>query len=489
MLQKAVFAVVILFINLSFTQVQSSSSCENTKLANAPQIERFQFTPDGNHLIYAAGHLYKASLNGENPPIQISGDDENRIGFFTFTPDYNQIVYVNAFQHVFITQYEASISQPLNPNQTLNQGISELTITPDSRHIIYRTSFELYSVPIDGSSDPVMLNNPVPGNPIGNVEVSPDSRSILYAANENRPAYDLYKVPIDRSSEPTNLTIGLPDILSVDFVEFSPDNQHITFTARERQGLTSDTYTMPLDGTDIPKKIEPLKTGVVIPDGRYIINIVYDDKIYKLQKMSVTDNSPPVTLDQSLPGSIINRFKISPDGTYVIYDKYGHNASNLYSVLVDGSKSPVLLDGNFPSDGGVLGFYYGKVTTDSKQVVYISDREGEESYSLTSVAIDGSTSPVILDDNIFIDDNNSFDTFLLTNNHHILYRIQDRKINVIDLYGIPLYGGLPIKINNDLPPNSFVFQYNFSPNTNYIVYTVEGGKDTELYSAYCPFQS
>jgi len=116
---------------------------------------------------------------------------------------------------VFVKSVNALPEAPIQLSQTLTDTSdfisTNITISPDGNYVIYKlfdfntsNAADLYSAPIDGSSDPVMISD---GNSkIDDFIISPDSKWVIYNSDhEELDKNELYLASIDNSSAVTKI--------------------------------------------------------------------------------------------------------------------------------------------------------------------------------------------------------------------------------------------------------------------------------------------
>jgi predicted outer membrane repeat protein len=104
---------------------------------------------------------------------------------------------------------------------------------------------ELYSVPLDGSAEPVKLNGAlVSGGAVWEFQISPDSSQVVYVADQDRAAVrELYGVPLDGSVAPVKLNGALVSGGTVDYrFQISPDSSQVVYVADQDTDGVHELY-------------------------------------------------------------------------------------------------------------------------------------------------------------------------------------------------------------------------------------------------------
>jgi len=138
-----------------------------------------------------------------------------------------------------------------------------LQVTPDGALVVYLAdrgidgTFELFSAPVDGSRRPVKLNGWLARG--GDVldgrtssrpfRLSPDGKRVVYRADQRADeVFELFSVPIDRSSEPIRISGDLPTGGEVeDDFAITPDGLSVLYRADQRTDGEYELFCAPID--------------------------------------------------------------------------------------------------------------------------------------------------------------------------------------------------------------------------------------------------
>lgn len=236
-------------------------------------------------------------------------------------------------------------------NDTFQQVNYAFTISPDGSRVVYSADqdvdgeLELYSVPTDGSQASVKLNEPLVGA-LGNgglfrpFRVAPDSSTVVYLAQQESSQRELFSVPIDGSEDPVRLhpprslqlssyeidatssgvvihwlsggnngeldyaaldgslhvqdmtgTLQVTGFVSTQFhFRLTPDQRYVVFGARASFNAPRELFRVPIDGSEPPRSLSgpQISSGVsdfdVAPDGRYAAyrgaDASHDDQLF-----------------------------------------------------------------------------------------------------------------------------------------------------------------------------------------------------------------
>jgi hypothetical protein len=227
--------------------------------------QAMRITADGERVVYVLDHeLWSLAIDppGAQAPVRLSTPPILPGGGIDHTPDAN--------------------------------GEPDFVLSPDSMRAVYRSAhyaygtYELFSVPLDGSLPPVRLHPALaPGNAVerGAYSITADSRRAVFAA-PLAGALELWSAPLDGSAPPVALNApfppggGLRGLNGADtaFV-VAPDGVHAAYRADQVVPGVIELFLVRSDGTRGPRRVN---TALV-------------------------------------PGGDVQDFAFSPDGSWVAY--------------------------------------------------------------------------------------------------------------------------------------------------------------------------
>ena len=220
------------------------------------------------------------------------------------------------------------------------------------------TAGELYSVPVDGSQEAIVLNAPLVTN--GSVVthvVSPDGSQAVYLADQDTDGVnDLYRVPIDGSESPAKLSLATVVGASAFLNAMTADGSRVIYTGVQNTASRTELYSA--DGVVPPVELnEPLVSGGAVEYGAvlsadeawvfYRADANVDSRI-ELFRVPCDGSANPVAISGTIVpgGKVAPGFRLTPDGTRVLFiaDREVSSRNDLYSVAADGSAAPVRLN-------------------------------------------------------------------------------------------------------------------------------------------------
>lgn len=383
--------------------------------------------------------------------------------------------------------------------QALGNNIYQQQISPDSNWVVYRADHdtedvrELYSVPINGSTDPIKLNGPVidGGNIWYDYKISADSNHVVYRGEQDTDGIvELYSVPIDGSTPPTKLNQNLSSDEFTGYFHISSDGNRVVYTIDNEQSNVTGLYSVSIDGSAAPTKLNGIELNgsyiwgcQISADSSRVVFVAVQDygsgHTGELYSVPITGNTEPIKLDDAVTnGGEVKSFKISNNSNRVIYiadDTYF--VDELYSVPMDGSSSPTKL--NDTQSKNVLDF---QISPNSSSVIFRGTKYQVD--ELYSVSINGGVPPTKLNGTL-VSGGDVTGFQISANSNHVVYRADQDTNDVNELYSIPVSGSTsPTKLNSTLVNGGDVRGFQISANSNHVVYAAEQDTENviELYS-------
>jgi hypothetical protein len=141
-------------------------------------------------------------------------------------------------------------------------------ISPDSRHVVFTAdiehdgTWELYSVPITGTSR-TKLNLPlVDGSAVWGFAITPDSQYVIYTAKHEAGASDadLYRVPI-AGGQAVKLNLGPLSGRNVGAFRIDPNNVYVVYLANQQSNNVYNLFSVPIAGGTAATLNPPLVAG------------------------------------------------------------------------------------------------------------------------------------------------------------------------------------------------------------------------------------
>ena len=174
---------------------------------------KFLISADSKYVVFVAFQntspytvdLYSTPVGGNGTAVQIG----TSVGYSAsipvrITPDSQRVIYKVATTNMSKNYVDHLYSVPITGGASirldnLDHGVDSLFyISPDSQHVVYM-AFWLYSAPINGSSPPVEISpslDPVDRISQYDITITPDSRSVIYRTLRANGENDLFSTSL-----------------------------------------------------------------------------------------------------------------------------------------------------------------------------------------------------------------------------------------------------------------------------------------------------
>jgi len=207
-------------------------------LSEGLQSHGYRLSPDGEIVVFSGGpleakRLYSVPIGG-GVPAEISGSfvDGGQVSGFIVSPDNTRVVYradqeVDGKRELYSVPIAGGVVTNLSGLSDPYSHICDFHVSPNGLFAVYKaescqsclpcysgpgasTLLGLYSVPVGGGTSTKLNPPPVAGGRLYSQLLTPDSRFVIYKADQDIQSHDeLYIVPI---------TGGLVTKLNRDFV-------------------------------------------------------------------------------------------------------------------------------------------------------------------------------------------------------------------------------------------------------------------------------
>lgn len=487
-------------------------------MISSREVTGFHATPDGNRAVYLSDltnnnvyELYSVPITGSSTPLRLTPMSSGSVLAFRLSPDGDHALYADQGGRLFSVRTDGSA-----PPVDLHWGFSSmeswesLAFTPDSSELVLLDIGELlaygglFSGPVDGSTPVTRLDLPLHDHSaVRAFAVTPDSARVLFVADGVRDERyelfwielatrmqgrlsgpllghadvedfkldttgstvfwradslevgrtDLFSRPIDGSLPPVLLrSIGAPSTVG-SVGSFLASRGRVFFLADVTTPREQELFFVRDDGRAPARRLNPLSHGnvssfLVDPAGEWVVFESEADAEGReeLFRVPVDGSSPASRLHAPLEeGQSVQGFALSPDGTHVVYRLSLPDRDGVLYTIPTAGGPPVLLESS-------TSIY--SITPDSSSIVY----RNEES-QLSLVPIDGSLPPRVL---VEAPAPLSFRTTAT----HVVYRTGG-------LFSVPLAGGLPLELNDPMPPGGEVVDHLLTPDGAWVVYRAD----------------
>jgi Tol biopolymer transport system component len=315
----------------------------NDALASNRSVTHATLSKDGSRVLYRVDQtsddvfeLYSVPLDASSSPVKLSGTIPATADVIDVRAAAGRAIYQcdqavdGRFELYSAPDDGSGAPVKLNHALTASGTIQNWLLTPDGTRVVYRsrtsssTKSNLYVVPSDGSTPPVLMSAHVSGD-VGGFKISADSTHLAYQS----PGA-VWGSPIDASFPVVQLNPPLVAGGAIQSFEISPDATLVAYVATQENASTSEVYCAAIDtSTPAVKLNSTLVAGGDVgttlrfaPDSRHLLfsadGLV--DERFDLFWAPVGGGRRPVLVNPRLaPGRTISVFEVSPDGEDVLY--------------------------------------------------------------------------------------------------------------------------------------------------------------------------
>jgi Tol biopolymer transport system component len=228
--------------------------------------------------------------------------------------------------------------------------------------------------------------------------ISPNGHWAIYPSDaETQGAYELWRVPVE-GGEPSRLSgLLLPGYAAFPFT-ISPNSTHVAYIAIEDDLDHREAFAAPiaaLPGSAV-KLNDPLATGGNVltvefspNSARVVFSVQYEENEEVRNLWSATPDGGDLDLLVTVPAPRgIRHWQITPNSQYVLYTADAANgARELWRVPLSGGGSTRLTT-DIPPGGEIIEF---DVSPDSSIVVYSTNRDAIDQWELFQLPVAGGT--------------------------------------------------------------------------------------------------
>lgn len=397
---------LLIVITLMTSILATSQVKLHPDLSANSSIEYYEISPDGNTVVYIADRdtdnifeLYSVPIaGGTNTKLSGTMVTDGDVSFgagkrFQFSPDGQTVVYladqeINGTPELFAVPIAGGSVTKLNGTLVGSDGVRGFQISPDGQTVVYvadeldNFDDELYSVSISGGTS-IKISQADLG--IGDVyptfQISGDGQWVVYVANADDSSDDeIYSVPITGGTinKLNGTLVSGGDVLSNKFY-ISSDSQYVVYVADQDTNFIDEVYSTPIAGgtsvklnEDLPTNSDDVDRVFLSPNGQWVVyvagNIANQD--YEIFSVPISggtaSNLSPTEIDNDFDASLRNNVKFTPNSQHVFYTvnttTYSTITPELFRSPVDGSEVPTNIssltqsDRTMSGDAGVLDF-------------------------------------------------------------------------------------------------------------------------------------
>jgi len=374
----------------------------------------------------ANGGLSRSSFDGQSITQLPAPNNETPITFSGLLSDTDFEVFVTSDRNLYSIKNNDMSSAIL-----LSSGleVDRFRVTSDRQTVlfsaeIFPNSQAIFSIPIDASSEATEIHAlPENSDVDGLIISSIDSSRIIYIVetffDNNVETLQLYSTPIDGSSPPSTLGEPITGTSSdIDF-ELSDNGEFVAFLLEESVfnsfGTVDRLFTAPIDGSASPIAIATFDNIVDFDITNNSQTLLYSESLNqdgifttRLFSAPFDDSAPHVNIvpNNNAEFSIGSRdFQASDNSEFVFYSALNLSTfeTKLFRSNADGSGNSIQVSANSPivSNSEVQQF---EVDSINSRVIYSTGNSGGFSNELFSVNFDGTGFSTLASVNALVDE-------------------------------------------------------------------------------------
>jgi dipeptidyl aminopeptidase/acylaminoacyl peptidase len=381
--------------------------------------------------------------------------------------------------------------------------VSSFKLTKDGTRAVFRATkedtnkYELYSVPVDGSSAPAKRSGTiVDGGNLTTYDISADSSRIVYRADKDVVSrIELYSVPVASGS---GMTIADVTTVGRDIESFliSPDSTRVVFLADI--GTTDniqELYSVGIASSSSTK----ISRALLVAGGQvrddYAITSDSNRVVYLAEAEVLNRDdlySVPMTGGSSLKHSLdipiggdVRSFQLTPNATHIVFeaDTASANPNELYSVPVS-SQNSIKISRPVSLYGEVQEFL---ISPDSTRVVYKAEGTASTPRQLHSVPVNSNAGATVCPQLVVADEIPFDDWFQISpDSGRIVFVVNIAATSTDRLFSASISGGSCVDLSGAMVANGDVSNNDFaiSPDSKRVVFIADKHIDTtqELFS-------
>jgi Tol biopolymer transport system component len=363
-------------------------------LGASARVFDFQITPDGRRVVIEAFvddrySLYGAPADGASAPVLLYPsrfEYVHQLSRAKISADSSRIAFLEELR-LYAAPIDGSSPAVL---LTADSVAPDFQLTADGSQVVFRKAngrLGLFVVPADRSSAPRRLDAPMqPRAAVASFTLAPDSSRVVYLGDQAADeTFELFSVPLDGSAPPVRLHPALAEARDVlPGFEVSSDGQRVVYRSDALADEALDLFSVPLDASRPPLLLSPgrIPAGDVLefrisPDGH---RVVYradreSDERVELYSVSIRGGRSVRRLSRALvPGGDVLAFQISADSSTVAFTAQRDAARHLtlLAAPIGGEKGATELAGPFAEAGTIHAF---ALAADGSRVVWRAEQD------------------------------------------------------------------------------------------------------------------
>lgn len=461
--------------NTSSVFIADPSVGQSMRLLFTAFLREFRFTPDSQLLVATSGNgvvLSVAVTGGDATELAPIASDDAVNGDFVISPDSQEVIFAGNVPFQRDVLYAASLDgtstrELLSASGTAGSRWRELRITPDGEDVFFFSGSgrrQLFTIPRAGGTQIRLNDELVAGGSVRQAYFySEQADRILYSADQEfNDVFEDFSVP-RQGGDVVKLTDWTQPRGSVRSYQLAPGDQHAVYIANHRTSNHEELYSVSLT-TNVVSRLSHLLvlsqsvTGFLVSSDGQ--RVVYLTDRRDLYSVPI-DGGTPVRINDDAFGFVFD-YSLSPDGQHIVY-----RGNYLASTPISGG-AITTLDSEFVPGGGVQEFV---VSPDNQWVVYRADKLVNEKMELFRVPINGGLASRVSD---LIDDGSFVrsDWKLSPDLQYVAYIVSEQDETIENLYSTHFFTDATVQLNPPLVDGLRVLEFKIAANGNWVVYRI-----------------
>lgn len=350
--------------------------------------------------------------------------------------------------------------------------VHDARLSPDGAWIVYSAvqslsdGLEVYSAPASGGQAIRLSNH---STSVSSFRITPDGSRVVYLST------NLYSVPIDGSQAPKKLNGTLPGGGSITSFALSPDSSRVVYGGDARVDNAFELFSAPIATSGAALVLNdpllgsgPVSEFAITPDSSRVVYLATQAAPREVFSVPIDRSQPPLRLNPAFPaGRKASALLLAPLGDAVFYiaDQDTAGTDELYRAPLAGGPT-LKVNAVLPLFQEVVGV---RVSPDGTQALYQLTPDFNGRSALLSTSALGGQPAVQLTARL-----TSLSALEITpDSSRVIYLADQAAFFVDELYSVPIGGGVATQLNGALVSNGDVQGFVLTPDGQRVVYRAD----------------